>query len=83
LLIYHDFANYKANLATARSVEADQDCGLVEQEGNYRGSVDITQMSWPWEPEFHEPEGCVDWGETEELVRSEVDTFSVFYSQDY
>lgn len=36
-----------------------------------RASIDTTQMSWPWEPEFSEPESCVDWGQIEERVRSE------------
>lgn len=72
LLIYHDFANYRANLAAAGRAEADQDCGLVELERKERRSVDKTQMCWPCEPEFHEPASCVAWEETEELVRSEV-----------
>jgi len=72
LLIYHDFANYRANLAAVRDVEANWDNELVEHEGKEREGGDMTQKSWPWEPEFHEPESCIDWEKTEELVRSEV-----------
>ena len=60
LLIFHDFANYKAKLAATLDVESGWDRGLVELEVAHKRSVD-TQMSWPWEPEFHEPESCVDW----------------------
>lgn len=77
VLIYHDFAKYKVNLAATKGIEEDSDLELVEHEGKEIGEVDMTQMSWPWEPEFSEPESCVDWGETEVIMRSEVATFSV------
>jgi hypothetical protein len=72
LLIYHDFANYRANLAAVTDVEANWDHELVEYEVKEMGGVDMTQKSWPWEPEFHEPESCIDWAEIEKLVRSKV-----------
>jgi len=72
LLISHDFVNYKGNLAATRAAESDWDPNFMYHEGMERRSVDMTQRSWPWEPEFHEPESCIDWGQIEELVRSHV-----------
>jgi hypothetical protein len=70
LLIYHDFANYKANLAATKGVEAEWNRISADSEAIERGDGSLRQTSWPWEPEFHEPESCVDWGETEERVKS-------------
>ncbi|KAF2124341.1 glycoside hydrolase family 72 protein [Dothidotthia symphoricarpi CBS 119687] len=68
-LIFHDFENYKASLAATRDAESDWDRGLVEPEIVQEASVDTTQISWPWEPEFREPESCIDWEQTEKSLR--------------
>jgi hypothetical protein len=70
LLIYHDFTNYKANLAAAKGVEEEWNRAAVDGEVIERGDDDLRQTSWLWEPEFHEPESCVDWEDTEKLVKS-------------
>ena len=70
LLIYQDFAKYKAKLVAARCVETNWDRGDRNYEGDGGGNVDMMQMSWPWEPECQEPESCINWGKIEELVRS-------------
>lgn len=58
LLAYHDFANHKRNLAEVEEVEADLGHTLTQQRGQER---------WPWEPEYNQPESCVDWGRLESL----------------
>ena len=70
LLIYHDFANYKANLAITEGLEADwhRDNALASGEDNLGGNIDMERMNWPWEPIFQEPESCVDWVEVEKTL---------------
>ena len=70
LLIYHDFANYKVNLATTEGLEADwhRDNALSIGEDNLGGNIGMEQMNWPWEPTFQEPESYVDWVEVEKAL---------------
>lgn len=70
LLIYHDFVNYKTELAAARDVEANWT--PENEEETERGRMNMTQLSWPWEPGFQEPDSCVDWMEVEERLSRDV-----------
>ncbi|KAF1933079.1 glycoside hydrolase family 72 protein [Didymella exigua CBS 183.55] len=68
LSIYHDFVNFKAKLDATRHIEHDWEGDIMEREATERGSVDVSQMNWPWEPENQIPDTVVDWVETEDLV---------------
>ncbi|KAF2721640.1 glycoside hydrolase family 72 protein [Polychaeton citri CBS 116435] len=67
LLIYHDFVNYKNNLATARELEPASQEGMKETSTSLEDNSP-TQMTWPWEPENQEPVSCVEWRHIEELL---------------
>lgn len=71
LLIYHDFTNYKTSLAATRGIESDWDRDALLLQGNQE-DCDVVRETWPWEPAFREPESCIDWEKTEELMRSHV-----------
>lgn len=64
VLIYADFANYKASLAAVRSAESDWDRDAMGP------GVDTAHVSPGLE--FDEPRSCVDWVQVEQLVRSGV-----------
>lgn len=72
LLVYHDFENYKKELAAAKDAELIWDRGLVEDRGLETEHTGTTRISWPWEPEFNEPESCVDWQRIENLARDDL-----------
>ena len=61
LSIFHDFVNYKEKLDATRGIEDSWEGDIMEHEAAARGDVDITQMRWPWEPEFQVPDTVVDW----------------------
>jgi hypothetical protein len=74
LLIFHDFVNYKSKLAATRSLQDDPEWNhaAVNQETPDGVSAVDTQSSWPWEPEFYEPDTCVDWEKISSQMTDEV-----------
>ncbi|KAG9603021.1 putative cytochrome P450, partial [Aureobasidium melanogenum] len=66
LYIYHDFANYKA--ALAESTDYDPSWDTMERQVVERHNTGMTQMTWPWDPEYQMPATCMDWDNIEELV---------------
>lgn len=68
LSIFHDFANYKANLDATRDIDHNWEGDIMESEAAARGSVDLSQRQWPWEPENKVPDTVLDWTEIEDLV---------------
>jgi hypothetical protein len=68
LSIFHDFANYKANLDAARDIDHNWEGDIMESEAAARANVDLSQRQWPWEPENHFPDTVIDWTEIEERI---------------
>lgn len=68
LSIFHDFVNYKANLDATRGIDMNWEGDVMESEAAERGTVDLSQRQWPWEPENQVPDTVVDWTETEGVV---------------
>jgi hypothetical protein len=64
--IYQDFANYKASLA--EPTDDDPSWSIMEREAEERFNTNVTQMTWPWGPEYQMPATCIDWDNIEELV---------------
>jgi hypothetical protein len=64
--IYQDFANYKTSLA--EPTDDDPSSSIMEREAEERFNTDVTQMTWPWGPEYQMPATCIDWDNVEELV---------------
>jgi len=65
IYIYQDFANYKAALAEPADNNLSWD--VMEREAEERDSIDVSQMTWPWGPEYQMPATCIDWDNVEEL----------------
>jgi hypothetical protein len=68
VLVYHDFVNYKEALAATQNIEREWEDGELGSGGN----GDAMQMNWSWEPQFTEPDSCVDWEQIEEEMGSAV-----------
>jgi hypothetical protein len=69
LSIFHDFVNYKKNLDSTRGIDSSWEGDVMEREAAERRTVDTSQMSWPWEPEFQVPDTVVDWAELEDAMK--------------
>lgn len=74
LLVYHDFNNLKTKLASILTLENDLDddhTGDIDlHRTGDKGHVELTQKRWPWEPQYSEPEDCVDWTIIEDRLRT-------------
>jgi len=68
ILVYHDFVNYKNALAATRNIEREWEDGEL---GSGRPG-NAAPMHWPWEPQYTEPDSCVDWEQIEEELGSAV-----------
>lgn len=68
VLIFHDFANFKAKLQPIRKLENDkvQDAAITVMSPVAKPM----HKMWPWEPEHREPGSCVDWHTVEEGIRN-------------
>lgn len=69
LSIFYDFVNYRANLEATKEINETWEGEVLEREAVERGNIDMTQMNWPWEPEFKIPDSCVDWAAVENIMR--------------